>query len=542
MGGELTPEEVQAEIDARKAAAPTAVAAHIGGEDTYISPEQMKRNAPIAEAIDPALAEQARGADIRRQRNSGLGSSLKAFAGGAVSGLSLGIVNPWEEAQEFNQGASIAGNLTGAFIPGLFGDEAGIATAIAKDGAATERVAGSLSSKFLYAGEAGGEHAGAGLERALAGASGHSARVEKIAALPEDLSALDAAGLRKAEETEIGALAEQHKASKVAERAAVVDDVKAYQAQLKEANPFLVTSEGSASAPFAKSQSRLRMAFDNEDALRRNPGKLLDTLERQGQAIEKTVAERETIAAKFEKVNDSIAKDIADDLATLPDAETHIELTGKAAKRYGAFADVKVGKGATISVARNDAQEFLGALQRGEVSGAGQQALGKMDGLLEANKALRAKIEGAMARELDRSALTSDRLTAIRGAKDMLMTPKGKSLAEDMLGGSVMGHVAGAFSGLPVIGPMIGAKAGKLASDLVFGRLGKTAATAAEKTQGAVSSFLNVVKRATPTLPVARDAEDIEVADRVGALGGTLTSSRAPDGDLTLTAVIPCAS
>ena len=44
------------------------------------------------------------------------------------------------------------------------------------------------------------------------------------------------------------------------------------------------------------------------------------------------------------------------------------------------------------------------------------------------------------------------------------------------------------------------------------------------------------------TLPVARDAEDIEVADRVGALGGTLTSSRAPDGDLTLTAVIPCAS
>jgi hypothetical protein len=66
-----------------------------------------------------------------------------------------------------------------------------------------------------------------------------------------------------------------------------------------------------------------------------------------------------------------------------------------------------------------------------------------------------------------------------------------------------MGHVAGALSGLPIIGPAIGAKAGQVVSDLVFNRLGKTAAAGAAKTADAVSAFLNVAKRATPTLPVA---------------------------------------
>jgi hypothetical protein len=427
-----------------------------------------------------------------------------------LGGLSLGLSDKLfsdtslEADQAIHPIISTGAQLGGALLPGLFGDEAGIGAALARDGAATERVAGSLSSKFLTAGELGGEHAGAGLERALAGAGEHMDRVKAVANLPEEFAGLDAAGLRAAEKGEVDSLVAQHSASKVAQRSAVIDDVKAYQAQFQEANPHLVMSEGDSYAPFWKAGKRVDKAFDNELAIRRNPGKLLDSLEIQGQAIEETIGEREAIAAKFEKANGSIAKNLEEDLATLPDTATHVELTGKAAKRYGAYADVKVaGRNPVIQVARDDAQEFLGAMKRGDVSGAGQQSLAKLDGLLDANKALRAKIQGAMAKDLERGALSSDRLTAIQGARDALSSPKSEGLLKGLLGGTVMGHVAGALSGLPIIGPAIGAKAGQVVSDLVFNRLGKTAAAGAAKTSDAVSAFLSVAKRATPTLPVA---------------------------------------
>lgn len=483
---------------------PDAVAVNRFGKDTYATADVARRESNVTTPVDPTKVAAEHGHAIRARENTGVAATGKALLGGAASGLTLGIANPFEDAQEFNQGASVVGQIGGALIPGLFGDEAGIA-ALARDPVAAENTAGALSSRFLFGGEtvANAEHAGAGLERGLATAGDHLDALKAASAVPDDLGALDAKGLRAAREAELDNLAGAHGTQRAAAKSSAADDALAFQAQLKEANPYLVTNEGPASAPFAKSSRSLRNALDNVEGLRESPGRILDPLQRQAQALEQTIAERESIATKLDAGNQRIAKDLGEDLTTLPDNATSVELTGKAAKRYAAYADVKLTKGAPLAVAREDAQGFLEALQSGKVQGQGQEAMGKLQDLLEANRSLQAKIKSAAAPAIARSELTSSRLTAIDAARDALATPAAKSLGEDMLSGSIMGHVAGAFSGLPVIGPMLGAKAGKLASDLVFGRLGKVAAGAAERTTGAVEAFLGVAKRATPTLPVA---------------------------------------
>ncbi|HEY1554785.1 MAG TPA: hypothetical protein VGF94_08125 [Kofleriaceae bacterium] len=486
---------------------PDAVPVRQLGEDTYTTPDLAKQDAAYAPLSTPGKVAAQAGAEIREARNQGLGSTAEAAVGGAVSGVTAGLLNPFEEAQEFHPWASGGGQLVGAIAPALVGDEAGLASLLG-DGAAVERGAGSLSSKFLYAGERGAEAGtqAASLEGAMLDGGRALDDAGKVATLPEDLTHLDAAGLRTREDAELERLATKQKADIAAARAASVDDALAYQQKLSDANPYLVTGEGPASAPFAKAGRSIRNALDDVEGLRDNPGSLLKPLRTQAGAIEKTLAEQGDISAKFERVNTRIADDLGEDLATLPDSATHVELAGKAAKRYGAFADVRVGKAGTVRITRDDAQGFLGALQRGEVQGAGQQALGRLGEVLDANKALQAKIKSAVAPAAGRTELASADLTAIRAAKDALTSPKSKSLAEEMLGGSIMGHVAGALSGMPIVGPMIGAKAGRLASDLVFGKLGATVDSAAARSANAAKAFAGSVAASTTTLPLATAA------------------------------------
>lgn len=58
----------------------------------------------------------------------------------------------------------------------------------------------------------------------------------------------------------------------------------------------------------------------------------------------------------------------------------------------------------------------------------------------------------------------------------------------------------------------------------------------------ALELSVHLIEPDVGTPPRARPLHDIEVADRVGALGGTLTTSRGPGADVTVAAVIPCGS
>ncbi len=132
-------------------------------------------------------------------------------------------------------------------------------------------------------------------------------------------------------------------------------------------------------------------------------------------------------------------------------------------------------------------------------SGDRMAALSKMEGALERNRALQKQINEITSKP------ASDRLTAIADARDALDSGKGqrRSLAEDMLGGTIMGKVAGVFTGLPVLGPVIGAKAGRLVADAVFGKLGNASAEMAARGSKAIGTLLDVTGKIPPrTVPV----------------------------------------
>jgi hypothetical protein len=537
-------EEVMGTVTLRS---PQGVATDVPEEDVQ---SYLDRKFTPEQAVDRAQTVGERTIAAETSPIEAFGQGIGSMVGLDTVQSALGGENAriyLDQTEKARPTASLAGKITGFVAPalvgdfggglGLAGDEAGIAGAVARDPVSIEHAAGSLSSKFLFGGEVS-EGAGAGLERGLANAGEHLDNLKVASQLPDDLSGLDAAGLRSAKEAELDQLAGAHTAQRTTARSAAVDDMISYQAKMKEANPYLVTLEGSEAKPFTTSTNALRKAMDDVEGLRENPAYLAKPLRIQAQAIERTLAEREAIAAKFDKVNAKIAAGIEEDLngdvAGLLGKADSVTLEGKAAQRYGSFADVKiprVDKTPTITLTRDDAQGFLDALHGGEVRGAGQEALGKLEGLLGDNRALQAKIKASTAPALTRTELTSPRLTAINAARDVLATPAGKSLGEDMLSGSIMGHVAGAFSGLPVIGPMIGAKAGQLAKDLVFGRLGKTVAAAGERTKGAIGSFLAVAKTAAPkaAIPLAS-----QVLSRV-AYGPS--STPAPKGTQSLPAL-----
>jgi hypothetical protein len=133
----------------------------------------------------------------------------------------------------------------------------------------------------------------------------------------------------------------------------------------------------------------------------------------------------------------------------------------------------------------------------GEESGDRLRSLDFAQTALERNRSLQAKITDLSSKP------ASERLTKIAEATEAPSAPKPPpSLAQDLLGGSVFGHVAGAFSGLPIVGPMIGAKAASLASRLVGGKLGAASTEAAARASKAVGAFLDVGRRVGPSAPV----------------------------------------
>lgn len=490
--------------------APDAVAAHAGGQDTYQAPEQfmLEHSQGLSQAIDPSQIALEQGHAAREKANTGIVATGKAVAGGAIGALSFGTVDPFQEEQEFNRGASLVGTGIGLVAPGLVGDELGLSKLLA-DPAETERVASSLSSRALFAGDVGAETGTAArtAERGLAGARTELEAGRAAASVPEDLAGLDAKGLRQARETELDRLAGEQGTARAAAKSKAVDDVLAYRQAVKDANPWLVLDEGQDASRLNKANRTLRNALDDAEGLRESPGSLLKPLRVEAKALENSIARQEEIAAKLDKVNAKIADGLAEDLATLPDAATEVTLEGKAARRYAAYADVKVGKNASVKIAREEAQGFLEALQRGEIQGESGQALAKLPALLDQNRALQASIKEAIAPAAARGELTSARIAAIADAQDALSAGRAgrkASIVEDMLGGSIMGHVAGALSGMPIVGKMLGAKAGQLAKDLVFGGgLGKAAGEQFARTGRSVRAFLDTAARTAPiTAPI----------------------------------------
>src|SRR5512139_245781 len=470
----------------------------LGGEDAAIELEGLREQNPIASAVTelggaiaPALISGGTalpaGAAIRAGRAAG------AAAGGGLRGAAVG----------------------GALEGGLFGLGQGVSElSLSSDPLTLERAASAIGSNVLFGGLTGGALGAAGnlVERGLSKAG----RVleERIAArqaagsVTDDLATLDAKGLRAAADTELDALAAAQQAERVAARSSSVDDVLAYRDATREANPWLVIDDPGQRRVLDKAGRSMRGALDDVKGLRENPGLLGKPLRLEEQVLEAAIAKRQTIIAQLDAANVKIADDLAEELATLPGRATSVELTGKMAKRYSAFADVKVAKGGTVSVSREAAAEFADALRTGQVSGASKDALDALDGLLAQNRALQAKIKQATSPIAPRSELVSERLSSIRSAQDVLAMPKPEpGLLQKAATGGVFGAATGLAASIPLIGQipgaahLLGAKASDAITGLVFGRIGKATADTAARTKAAVDAFTGAAKAANKYAP-----------------------------------------
>lgn len=441
------------------------------------------------------------------------------LSGGAATPAGL-AARAGAGVRELGAGAGMLGQVGAAALGGvtegaLYGAGQGLSeVALSQDPLTWERAASTIGSNMLFGGAIGGI-AGAGsslVERGLQRAGraideGMAARAAADA-VPGDLSGLDAAGLREARAAEVERLAGDKATQRAAARSSVVDDMLTYRSTVQDANPWLAVTEGEDAARLTKANRALRNALDDAKGLRENPTALAKPLRVEEQSLENAIANRAELAQKLEAANQKIAKDLGENLATLPDSATHVELSGKAARRYASYADVKLPKGGALSVARDDAQGFLDALASGEVSGEGRQALDKLPDLLEQNRAMQARIKAATAPLTPKAELASERLTAIDAARDALASPAAASMAEQAFSGTAFGAITGLAHAIPGVGSIpgvahfVGAKGAELASRLVFGKLGEAVGAAGERAVTAAKSFIDVASKAAPLAPV----------------------------------------
>lgn len=412
--------------------------------------------------------------------------------------------------------AGVAGKIGAAALGGaaegaLVGAGAGVTElALSGDPLTLEHVASTLSSNALYGAAfgAGGGALGKGVELGIGRAKQAVDAIRERAALARaagdagvgDLASLDAKGLRAARDAELDQLAAAQVEQRTAARSAAVDDAIAYRQAVREADPYLALSEGADAAPLAKAARVLRNQLDDVRGLRENPHGLLKPLRVEEQALERAIANRAELGAKLEAVNQRIASDLGEELATLPDAATHVSLSGKAARRYASYADVRVPKAGALQVTRDDAAAFLDALRAGEIQGAGQRALGSLDDLLARNRALQDRIKVGTAAPLPRSELTSERISAIDAARDALSAPRVEPLGSKLLGHTAFSAASGLARLIPGVGtllaPFAGARAADAVTGLVSGALGKAALRSTERAATAASAFLDVAGRA----------------------------------------------
>ncbi len=448
--------------------------------------KERKYRVESADASAGRLAKQA-----RTETYGGIGGKvvgggaavLRGVTGGGSDALisALGGGEDLRALREENPTISTIGEIAGTLSPTGIG---GVAARVGEKAAGAFRGAGALSKVAKAASGAGAEGAvlGAGQGVSELALSEDPLTLERAASVIGSNMALGgvvgagAGGLGKGVELSLKRaktaldIAASTSASAAGGASTHVDDLVQYRSAVKDANPWAAISEGEEAALLNNTNKRLRNALNDPQGLAERPGTLLKPLREQEQAFERALANREAIGARLESANTKIAKDLGEELATLPSAANEVTLTGKSAQRYGSFADVKVGKVdkiPTVTIAREEAHGFMSALQEGRVSGQGQEALDKLAGLADANRQLQAKIVAATAKP---AAAASGGIS-------------------EAIGASALGHVVGAAAGVPFLGQAV--LAGKAATGIIK-KLGANTAAVAERASAGVSAFLDV--------------------------------------------------
>lgn len=373
------------------------------------------------------------------------GSSLAAKTpAGAIARLGAGLA---ESAPGASTIAKVGRAVGGGAVEGaLYGAGSGISElAYSQDPLTFERAASVLSSKMLYGGAIGG----------VAGGLAKAAEVGLAKAKGVIDSAAEAHAARAAVPEDLAGLdAKGLRAAKeselaaietarVPQRQALADDLATFHADLKEQKIWLATRDST--------ESEIRTIGKQSLNADRQLAKVLDN-------------------PKYLADNPKTA------MAALQKQEHALEQLSKKS-------------------------ESLGTAFAVDETGVRKAALDAVPAALERNRGLQSRIAELVGEK------ASPRLSQIADAVDSLASGGAKkSIAEQMLHGSVFGGVAGVVGSVPVIGhmlaPFAGAAAAKMVGEKVFGRMSKAIGAAAERSQSAVAAFVDVSGKTLKHAPV----------------------------------------
>ena len=252
----------------------------------------------------------------------------------------------------------------------------------------------------------------------------------------------------------------------------IVDRVTSYQTARR---PVFTITKGEGKAVLAKQARTIRDALDAPVELGRRPGRLLVPLEKETKVLRELVEEgEESILERLAESDRKVIKAVFDKLDDAKPGATSIKLDKKLAAEYRDVVGIPGRGGLKLPI--DEAQRFLGAVQRGELTAARRQAIAEVPALLDENLALAESIRTT----IDAGARGE------RGILEQAAMPYAISAMTGILPGGPLGAIGA------VAAPRI---ASRLA-ELVTGRLGKAAAEAAERTAQAIDTILDVGAKA----------------------------------------------
>lgn len=498
--------DVDAKVASKKYAAPSVVAVHRMGEDTYATPDVAAQEKAYSPQIDPSLASTATAHAERAQENTGVVAGIKAAVGGGVSGATVGLLDPFEDQQEFNPtlaavgniggslalgnalgvgelGANVAGRLGGGLLGAAGGSAAegaiyGVGNAVqelarSNDPLTIDHIVSSLTSNVLLGGGIGGvagggfHLAGRALGRAADALQAAAAARDALSGSSGEFAGLDDKALASqlkdatsARTSDIAAEKASLEGLRVNQRAEMANQVLDLHNDLAterpifsalsrdtKLNPLLsgVDGVGDARVAMAKSYSAIRSIADNPIAAAENPWKFIEPLQKRQGALE-------TLQAKLPEMHAAFASDAQG--AALEHIDAALEQTKKQ------IADIKSLDSRTNPVASGRLAQLT--------SGPGE---------------LEQKI--AAARD------------ALKNAPELGLVAKGAKSAA-FAGGTAVAHM---IPGVGIMAPF----AGKWASDMVgklFGHLATGVADQGAKMATATQAFLGIGEKLADAAPV----------------------------------------
>lgn len=441
---------------------------------TAIDPEQARHYRNLRE-VNPgaSMAGEITGGvvtAIPTGGNSALAQALARTPGGMVTQLGARIAQTGEGAGALTKVARAAAGFGTEGV--LVGAGQGVSELALSDEKLTfERVAATLSSNALYGGAIGAgtgvfaKSLEVGLGRAKGAIDDFRAGREAREAIQDDIAQMDVKQLRAARDAELESIKATQKAeveaaetARAADRQVIADEITAYRREIRSQNHALTTKDVNLPTAGERwgSKELGRVAKDTDrqlDRLLNNPIALAKEPSKSRAALN-ALQQQENVFVKM--------------------------------------------------LERGD--ELRAAYGTGELAAKRMAALDTIPAALEKNRALQARIESLHSPIKPTTPDVTPRLSQIDEARELLAAGKGeKTIAEQMLQGSVFSGVAGLTSAVPVVGPMLapflGARASKLVGEQVFGRVKGALNEQAKRGAAALSKFIEKSERVVKVAP-----------------------------------------